>query len=73
MNGEPLVRPADLSPEMMVREGLAFDFKDKPVTGRIGLAIELSKFKHDGQWDAERISSEHVYVRDYHDPANQRA
>jgi hypothetical protein len=81
LNGEPLLRPADLSPEMMVSEGIAFDFKDRLATAQQGgmdqvamawvaLAIQLTKFKHDGPWDAERIAGDHVYVRDYHDPAN---
>jgi hypothetical protein len=77
----PLLRPADLSPEMLVREGLAYDFKaklaaaeqggmDQVATTWMDLAIQLSNFKHGGPWDAERISSEGAYVTEYHDPAN---
>jgi hypothetical protein len=78
---QPLLRPADLSPEMYVREGLAYDFKaklaaaeqggmDQVATAWMDLAIQLSNFKHGGPWDAERISSEQAYVGEYHDPAN---
>jgi hypothetical protein len=77
----PLLRPADLSPEMFVREGLAYDFKaklaaaeqggmDQVATTWMDLAIQLSNFKHGGPWDAERISSVGAYVNEYHDSAN---
>jgi len=77
----PLLRPADLSPEMFVREGLAYDFKAKLAAAEQGgmdqvsmawaaLAFQLSNFKQGGPWDAERIPSERVYVSEYHDPAN---
>ena len=74
----PLLRPADMPPEMFVREGI--DFKDRFMAAGQGaadelampvaLAIQMSNFVHGGPWDAERIPNEHVYVRDYHDPAN---
>ncbi len=72
--GNPLQRPANLSPEMLVQAGL--EFRDALAglsrAGAIGLGVtllvdELSQFRQGGPWDAERIEGQ--YVTEYQDYA----
>lgn len=76
--GNPLLRPADLPPEMFVNEGLAFNFKEKFAAAQqngldaqllviADLAAQLAKFGHGGSWDAQRVQGQ--FVEDYRDYA----
>lgn len=75
-HGQPLQRPADLPPEMFVREGQAIREKivsaqknglDAPVEVMAELARQLANFGHGGLWDAQRVGGE--YVDEYRDYA----
>jgi hypothetical protein len=77
--GNPLLRPADLPPEMFVRAGLDAAQTSAATAATVGpdaasvyqavlgLAQELQQFQHNGAWDAERVQGQ--YVSDYTDYA----
>ncbi|MGA3309838.1 MAG: hypothetical protein ABSD08_14660 [Xanthobacteraceae bacterium] len=72
--GNPLLRPADLSPEIFVQAGLQmkqvfFGLTQAGVTGpAVALLVEqLSQFRQGGTWDAERFEGQ--YVTEYQDYA----
>ncbi len=75
--GKPMLRPADLPPEMFVAKGLAFDFKQRlAAVEQFGLdaelqvvaqlAMQLANFRQGGPWDAQRVGGQSVdEYRDY--------
>jgi hypothetical protein len=77
--GNPLQRPANLSPEMFVQAGLAAGERFAATAGQLApemgstyqamldLADELRQFEHNGPWDAERFEGQ--YVTEYQDYA----
>lgn len=76
--GRPVLRPADLPPEMFVNEGIAFNFKEKFAAAQQNgldaqllvvaeLAAQLAKFGHGGPWDAQRVQGQ--FLEDYRDYA----
>jgi hypothetical protein len=78
-HGNPLLRPADLPPEMYVRAGRASNLgaymanieltrPDIAVGLEVLLLLQLSPFGHGGSLDAERVNGQ--YVDEYNDYAN---
>jgi hypothetical protein len=76
--GNPVLRPADMPPEMFANAGIAFNFKEKFAAAQQNgleaqllvmaeLAAQLAKFGQGGPWDAQRVQGQ--FVEDYRDYA----
>ena len=72
--GNPLLRPANLPPEMFVVEGNALNLTETQQTGgnvdevAEALLLGIARFRHNEAWDAERFEGD--YVSEYHDYAS---